>query len=357
MICIFICALALAGFGTAIWRCETSLKKENVQLSFWLMITIIFYVLVSWNGMLRGIFRALDGSKAKCAYITKVMISVITIITGTVNLFYFFFLYVWNFYGWMLYYDNHHFIDFWFTFFMMFVLIFQTLAYLVITIFLVGLAFVFSPYKPYSWFPEKEVVEEVWETEECEQSLIDAEDAADVMISDGPNGPHDVETLALARGDRRRDSGSVDFLKPNLLERIPELPFQDMIKQGEDSNATILESKATGIADTDVVLEHVDMAMGGIVIEPKISESQDVKISLINQQQTMQTLPDSEKRPGVGTIVKNKEGVQVLVLGDGRRLLLDKLGMGELPIKKDEETMMGKAKEVLSKTEVKGKEL
>jgi hypothetical protein len=68
-------------------------------------------------------------------------------------------------------------------------------------------------------------------------------------------------------------------------------------------------------------------------------------------------LPDSEKRPGVGTIVKNKEGAQVLVLGDGRRLLLDKLGMGELPIKKDEETMLGKAKEVLSKTEVKGKEL
>jgi hypothetical protein len=299
----------------------------------------------------------LDGSKAKCAYITKVIISVITIITGTVNLFYFFFLYVWNFYGWLLYYDNHHFIDFWFTFFMMFVLIFQTLVYLVITIFLVGLAFVFSPYKPYSWFPEKVEVEEVWETEECEQSLIDAEDAADVMISDGPNGPYDVETLALAGGDRRRDSGSIDYLKPNLLETIPELPIQDMIKQGEDSNATILESTATGIADTDVVLERVDMAMGGIVIEPKISESQDVKIFLVNQQQNMQTLPDSEKRPGVGTIVKNKEGVQVLVLGDGRRLLLDKLGMGELPIKKDEETMMGKAKEVLSKTEVKGKEL
>lgn len=287
MICILLCALFLVGFGTAIWYCRTTLRHENAHLSFWLLITIIFYLLVSWNGMLRGIFRALDGSKKKCAHITKVIISVITIITGTVNLFYFFFLYVWNFYGWMLYYDNHHFIDFWFTFFMMLVLIFQTLAYLVITVFLVGLAFVFSPYKPYSWFPEKvleEVVEEdVYETDECEQSLVGAEDAY-VMVSDGPNGPFDVETLALARDDIRKDSGYVDNFKPNLLEIIPELPIQDMIQQGEDSKSSILESTATGVIETDEVLETVDMAMGGIIIQPKISESQDVNFFLINQQ-------------------------------------------------------------------------
>merc|ERR1711935_35777 len=68
-----------------------------------------------------------------------------------------------------------------------------------------------------------------------------------------------------------------------------------------------------------------------------------------------ETTEDVEKRSGLGTIVRNKAGQQVLVCADGQRLLLDKLGLAADSLHNSTDNFVNHAKEFIDKTGEKGK--
>lgn len=209
----------------------------------------------------------------------------------------------------------------------MFFLIFQTIAFLAISGALIGVAFVFSPYKPYVWCEKHK--EEVKENEE---SLLDQDGEARVEY-EGADGPHDVEYLAVAENARQGVNVEKSPLRPNSLARTSE----------EEEKPPILESLDTGVLKTDEVLEQVDLNLGGISVTPgKTNQSHD------------ETTEDGERKSGMGKIVKNTEGQHVLVCPDGQRLLLDKLGV-DFSDNDSAGSFMRKGKEMLSASGEKGK--
>ena len=127
---------------------ETNFIRQNKELSDWIRIEMIFFILVSFNGMTRSLFRKLEVFQNCFCDVLLTIMSVTTIVLGVINPFFLVFLLTWTIHGLMIGQKfETNMISYGFTLTFYAILVLQTVFFIVLILLVFSIVAFFTPYK------------------------------------------------------------------------------------------------------------------------------------------------------------------------------------------------------------------